>query len=449
MKNKVLITIILSLFMIMFIPSMVSAASYYVCYQYTELVSDSNRSGSYGAPKWKYMSNSYNGTEKYNTGSYAGSSSNITAKESHYAVYKTVDKYNNCSDEYMPEFAYVNFTDYKSKGVIDSQNKFDVDKYLSLKNASSYVSDIKTAYKKIPSNTASVSEISMYISSDIEYNKSQGLKSLPADKYDAWKKTLKDNMTDTISRDMYQPKYNLLDAYKNNDTENISKLEVKISGKTNETIKANETTANGGGQSGGTTHGGTSGTIPSKYEQCDESEYGWWKCAWSFLNKGENSEHQFGDSVSGSISEIRSMIFDIGNVIFILITAFLGVKYIWGGVDSKFSVKNSLVTLVVAAIVFYGWNALTDVLDIKDLLTGKTSQSGVQGFVGTVYNTVMYIINFAAVGGIIYIGIKYMMAGADGKAEMKLKGIPVVMGIIMVYGTVNLINFILKIIDGL
>lgn len=449
MKNKVLITIILSLFMIMFIPSMVSAASYYVCYQYTELVSDSNRSGSYGAPKWKYMSNSYNGTEKYNTGSYAGSSSNITAKESHYAVYKTVDKYNNCSDEYMPEFAYVNFTDYKSKGVIDSQNKFDVNKYLSLKNASSYVSDIKTAYKKIPSNTASVSEISMYISSDIEYNKSQGLKSLPADKYDAWKKTLKDNMTDTISRDMYQPKYNLLDAYKNNDTENISKLEVKISGKTNETIKANETTANGGGQSGGTTHGGTSGTIPSKYEQCDESEYGWWKCAWSFLNKGENSEHQFGDSVSGSISEIRSMIFDIGNVIFILITAFLGVKYIWGGVDSKFSVKNSLVTLVVAAIVFYGWNALTDVLDIKDLLTGKTSQSGVQGFVGTVYNTVMYIINFAAVGGIIYIGIKYMMAGADGKAEMKLKGIPVVMGIIMVYGTVNLINFILKIIDGL
>ena len=449
MKNKVLITIILSLFMIMFIPSMVSAASYYVCYQYTELVSDSNRSGSYGAPKWKYMSNSYNGTEKYNTGSYAGSSSNITAKESHYAVYKTVDKYNNCSDEYMPEFAYVNFTDYKSKGVIDSQNKFDVNKYLSLKNASSYVSDIKTAYKKIPSNTASVSEISMYISSDIEYNKSQGLKSLPADKYDAWKKTLKDNMTDTISRDMYQPKYNLLDAYKNNDTENISKLDVKISGKTNETIKANETTANGGGQSGGTTHGGTSGTIPSKYEQCDESEYGWWKCAWSFLNKGENSEHQFGDSVSGSISEIRSMIFDIGNVIFILITAFLGVKYIWGGVDSKFSVKNSLVTLVVAAIVFYGWNALTDVLDIKDLLTGKTSQSGVQGFVGTVYNTVMYIINFAAVGGIIYIGIKYMMAGADGKAEMKLKGIPVVMGIIMVYGTVNLINFILKIIDGL
>lgn len=448
MKNKVLITIILSLFMIMFIPSMVSAASYYVCHQYT-VAKTEGRGGTYGEPRWRYTSQAYDGTESYNTGGFSSNTESITVKKSHYAVYKTVDKYNNCSDEYMPEFAYVNFTDYKSKGVIDSQNKFDVDKYLSLKNASSYVSDIKTAYKKIPSNTASVSEISMYISSDIEYNKSQGLKSLPADKYDAWKKTLKDNMTDTISRDMYQPKYNLLDAYKNNDTENISKLEVKISGKTNETIKANETTANGGSQSGGTTHGGTGGTIPSKYEQCDESEYGWWKCAWSFLNKGENSEHQFGDSVSGSISEIRSMIFDIGNVIFILITAFLGVKYIWGGVDSKFSVKNSLVTLVVAAIVFYGWNALTDVLDIKDLLTGKTSQSGVQGFVGTVYNTVMYIINFAAVGGIIYIGIKYMMAGADGKAEMKLKGIPVIMGIIMVYGTVNLINFILKIIDGL
>ncbi|MBR5228140.1 MAG: hypothetical protein IKV94_05855, partial [Clostridia bacterium] len=57
----------------------------------------------------------------------------------------------------------------------------------------------------------------------------------------------------------------------------------------------------------------------------------------------------------------------------------------------------------------------------------------------------LYIVNVLSVGGIIYIGIKYMMAGADGKAEMKVKLVPVIMGIIMVYGTLNLINFILKI----
>lgn len=185
------------------------------------------------------------------------------------------------------------------------------------------------------------------------------------------------------------------------------------------------------------------------YNQCTDD---WWTCAWKFLSKGKSSDHKFGtgtDGIDSTLSTLKEMIFDVGNMIFILATAFLGVKYIWGGVDSKFSVKNSLVTLVVAAIVFYGWNAVTDILDIKELLTGSAAGSGVHGVVGKVYNTVMYIINFAAVGGIIYIGIKYMMAGADGKAEMKLKGIPIVMGIIMVYGTVNLINFILKIVEGL
>lgn len=182
----------------------------------------------------------------------------------------------------------------------------------------------------------------------------------------------------------------------------------------------------------------------------DQENYGWWKNAWNFLTRGsENGSYVSTDGISSALSDIKEMIFDVGNMIFILATAFLGVKYIWGGVDSKFSVKNSLVTLVVAAIVFYGWNAVTDILDIKELLTGSAAGSGVNGVVGKVYNTVMYIINLAAVGGIIYIGIKYMMAGADGKAEMKLKGIPIVMGIIMVYGTVNLINFILKIVEGL
>lgn len=177
---------------------------------------------------------------------------------------------------------------------------------------------------------------------------------------------------------------------------------------------------------------------------------GWWGCAWKFLNNGSSSEHQFGgNGVDTALSSIKSLIFDVGNVIFILVTAFLGVKYIWGGVDSKFSVKNSLMTLIVAAIVFYGWDAVTNILDVQSLLTGTDAAGNHMSMVNRIYNTIMYIINIGAVGGIIYIGIKYMMAGAEGKSELKLKGIPVVMGIIMVYGTINLITFILKIVEGL
>jgi len=174
--------------------------------------------------------------------------------------------------------------------------------------------------------------------------------------------------------------------------------------------------------------------------QCGDD---WWGCAFDFLNKGQSSD--VNTEIPGMLSELQSLVFDIGNIIFIVVTAFLGVKYIWGGVDSKYSVKNSLVTLVVAAIVFYGWNAVTDILNVKELLT-EQSAGGYTNFATTIYNTIMYIVNVAAIGGIIYIGIKYMMAGADGKAEMKLKFIPVIMGIIMVYGTLNLINFILDIV---
>lgn len=182
------------------------------------------------------------------------------------------------------------------------------------------------------------------------------------------------------------------------------------------------------------------GVVLSPESTCGDD---WWGCAFQFLQKGETSGQSTG--IPGMLSELQSLVFDIGNIIFIVVTAFLGVKYIWGGVDSKFSVKNSLVTLVVAAIVFYGWNAVTDILNVKELLT-EDSALGYQNFATTIYNTIMYIVNVAAIGGIIYIGIKYMMAGADGKAEMKLKLIPVIMGIIMVYGTLNLINFILDIV---
>lgn len=210
------------------------------------------------------------------------------------------------------------------------------------------------------------------------------------------------------------------------------------------TLETEETTGNGGGDS--PNEDWSSGVITT-YDQCLD---GWWACAFNFLSRGSVSDTSFGigSGAGSALSDIKNMLSSVGNIIFLLVTAYLGVKYIWGGVDSKYSVKNSLMTLVVAAIVFYGWGAVTDILDVKDLLTGQSAASGVESMTYKIYNTVMYIINVAAVAGIIYIGIRYMVAGAEGKSELKLKAIPVIMGIIMVYGTINLINFILDIVYG-
>jgi len=175
-------------------------------------------------------------------------------------------------------------------------------------------------------------------------------------------------------------------------------------------------------------------------EKCDD---GWWECAFAFLSTGR-SNPTFKTNTD-SVESLKEIIFYIGNIIFMLITAFLGVKYIWGGVESKFTVKTSLITLVIAAIAFYGWNATSRVLDVRLLLTGGSAANGYENIASQVYNTIMYVVNVLAIGGIIYIGIKYFMAGAEGKAEMKVKFIPIIMGIIMVYGTLNVISFILDI----
>lgn len=572
MKNKILITIILSLLAIIIVPRLVFAQDLYVCYTTSGSVTGQVRSVTYGKPYDIYSSDWYGEKTYVKEGSYSSAPPTTYSK---YTVYTKVGSNGKCSDKYTSggvavTFTYEEYLELKGS-VITNGNKFNAEMYKkrmdeklnSGNDGQDYLEKIKNAYKTVPSNTASESDIRAYISSDLSYNDGAGLEKLSNDKRNAWIQTLEKGMIDNISRKMNMPRCDLLKAYKNNDTEQIDIYKKQILEELGVTIKTNETSNNqkvlyicktntaitsssnsgytvsdifyeyikttynnekinspgsygrnsspkiaptygmfnnirtetigsakytvcsdsynsqnfdysrysdiynNGGVTDNTitrgqyadyikqlnesneTHGGGGRDFSDDddYNQCID---GWWNCAWGFLNKGQNSEHQFGgDGVDDALAGIRSMIFDVGNVIFILVTAFLGVKYIWGGVDSKFSVKNSLMTLVVAAIVFYGWNAVTDILDIQGLLTGNTSASGVDGFVGKVYNTIMYIINFAAVGGIIYIGIRYMMAGADGKAEMKLKGIPIIMGIIMVYGTVNLINFILKIVEGL
>lgn len=174
----------------------------------------------------------------------------------------------------------------------------------------------------------------------------------------------------------------------------------------------------------------------------------WWGKASGFLSGYKGEDTEIGTSTVGEIigflNPLVTLVRTVGNMIFVAITVMLGVKYIWGGVESKASVKDSLMTLVVAALVFYGWNT------ISGLFMSGNNLSFIQGtFEGTatgVYSIVIYVANFLAVGGIVYIGIRYMMAGAEGKAQLKAKGVPVVLGIIMVYATITFLNLIVGIL---
>lgn len=181
----------------------------------------------------------------------------------------------------------------------------------------------------------------------------------------------------------------------------------------------------------------------------------WWGQANGFLSGFKGGSTEIGDSTvdditGGFLNSMTEFVRDIGNLIFFIVTAILGVKYIWGSVESKTTVKEGMFPLVIAAMFFYGWSG------ISILIKGgwANTQLGFikgdyQSTISTIYSIVMYIVNFLTVGGIVYIGIRYMMAGAEGKAQLKAKGLPIILGIIMVYSTATFLGTITKILTEL
>ena len=167
----------------------------------------------------------------------------------------------------------------------------------------------------------------------------------------------------------------------------------------------------------------------------------WWTAAYNFASDYAGAETQVGGVKVGtlftSFDSIINIIQVVGNIIFVVVTVILGVKYIWGGVESKASVKDSLMTLIVAAMVFYGWNSIKALIEPSSFLSSDVNNTATK-----IASTILYIANFLAIGGIVYIGIRYMMAGAEGKSQLKAKGVPIVLGIVMVYATITFLNLI-------
>ena len=169
----------------------------------------------------------------------------------------------------------------------------------------------------------------------------------------------------------------------------------------------------------------------------------WWSDANGFWN-GQTSD--VAKDALKTLEPLINLVKIVGNMIFVAVTVILGVKYIWGGVESKSDVKGSLVTLIVAAMVFYGWNTISALIVHPGTHRLAFINCDAEITAKNIYTTILYICNFLAVGGIVYIGMKYMIAGAEGKAQLKAKGVPIVLGMIMVYATITFLNLIVGLI---
>lgn len=159
----------------------------------------------------------------------------------------------------------------------------------------------------------------------------------------------------------------------------------------------------------------------------------WWTQAGGFFNPATAGSSPY---LSG-LTDLKTLIEVIGNLVFFAVTVILGVKYIWGGADAKANIKDSLITLIIAATAFYGWDLIQNMFAAGNLI-GSTAEDTAQ----KIYNIVIYIANFVAIAGIVYVGVRYLMAGAAGRADLKAKSVPIMLGIIMVYCTLGFLNVI-------
>ena len=172
-------------------------------------------------------------------------------------------------------------------------------------------------------------------------------------------------------------------------------------------------------------------------------------CLTQYLIKGSgwldaNDQDSIGEKISEYIKkDIVGIIADIGNIIFFVVAAFLGVKYIWSGVSGKSEVKETLPTFIVGATFFYSAQLIFDLLngEFETLFVNKD----LDYITGSIWATTVSIVQILSIAGIIAVGLKYMLAPADKRADLKKDLSTLLIGLIMVFSLSNVMSFIVNV----
>lgn len=182
----------------------------------------------------------------------------------------------------------------------------------------------------------------------------------------------------------------------------------------------------------------------------------WWDKASDWYVNGESTVGISSNLLSG----IANMIEIIGTAVIAIVTLVLGIKYMTGTVQGKTEVKENLVNLLVACLFFFGWANIRDLL----IVGNSTGEGGINGNTtfltffrnGDISSAFSQIFTFllmaaqtVAVFVILYLGVKYIFAGANAKAELKQKSPAMIIGIILIFCTVSVVRFIADIVSSI
>lgn len=163
-----------------------------------------------------------------------------------------------------------------------------------------------------------------------------------------------------------------------------------------------------------------------------------------FGNSGTTTS--LGTKLSNFIAgDIEGIIWLVGNLVFGAVTVILGAKYIWSGAEGKSQVSETLPGFLIAVLFFYLADGLVSwFTDASSSITSATNWNSISGLV---FGTICMIVRYMSFGGLLYLGLRYMFASAEGKSQIKTSMGGLVIGIVFVFLASNAVDFIIRIAD--
>lgn len=170
---------------------------------------------------------------------------------------------------------------------------------------------------------------------------------------------------------------------------------------------------------------------------------------WSNSQPSGEDSFEIPDQAQSIIDTFSDMINVVGTTLIIIATIILGIKFIFGSVENQTSAKEGLITLLVACIFFFGWQGIYGLLvdSGSQQLVFTTGTNSYKQVIGNVLYVASFVAKCLLVIGVIYVGVKYIFAGAAGRAQLKGKSVYFFIGIILAFATTNVLSFISKIIN--
>lgn len=134
----------------------------------------------------------------------------------------------------------------------------------------------------------------------------------------------------------------------------------------------------------------------------------------------------------------------IGSFVAVGAMMIIGIKYMSGSLEEKANYKKSMMPYLIGCFILFGASIIAP--QIKELFDNMgTSTEKIGNLVIGIIKAVGTIITVAVM---MLLGIKYMMGSAEEKASYKKSMIPYLVGVVLLFGAVNLTGAMYDIITN-